>query len=37
MITEDFAPWGVASQIRSRWPAHQRQPPAGPWVGCPGL
>jgi len=37
MITEDFAPRGVASQIRNRWPGQPRAPLADHRVGGPAV
>jgi len=37
MITEDLAPWGVASQIRNRWPGQRCSPSADHRAGRPAL
>jgi len=37
MITEDFAPRGVASQIRNSRPGRYGTPPADHWVDYPAL
>jgi len=37
MITEDFAPRGVASQIRNIWSGHRRIPAADHRLDRPAL